>query len=248
VLQCPTSRSATSMGAISNKRGERAEEDQDKRSMMTEVSFPTPNPYNGPITPPGRPGKAYKLVTDTTVHAALFQQSNQKAPGWDSLGVPILKALFEWDSNRVTALVRQCLRLAYHPRDWKIAKGICIPKPGKKAYDQAKSFRVISLLSCLGKLVEKVAATLIADTVEENGALHLGQFGGRCGRSAADAAAMLVAVVETAWENKRIAAALMMDVKGAFPTVNRACLLAKMRDANIDENLVEWTGSFMDEG
>jgi hypothetical protein len=174
VLRCTTSRSATSMGAISNERGERAEEDQDKRRMMAEVSFPAPNPYDGPITPPGRPGKAYKLVTDTTVRTALFQQSNQKAPGRDSLGMPILKALFEWDSDRVTALVRQCLRLGYHPRDWKIAKGICIPKPGKKAYDQAKSFRVISLLSCLGKLVGKVVATLIADTVEENGALHLG--------------------------------------------------------------------------
>jgi hypothetical protein len=236
-----------SMGAISNERGERAEEDQDKCRMMTEVSFPTPNPYDGAVTPPGRPGKAYKLVMDTTVRAALFQQSNQKVPGRDSLGMPILKALFKWDSDRVTALVLQCLCMGYHPCDWKIAKGICIPKPGKKAYDQAKSFQVISLLSCLGKLVEEVAATLIADTVEENGALHLGQFGGRCGRSAADAAATLVAAVETVWENKRIAAALMMDVKGAFPTVNRTCLLAKMRDSNIDENLVAWTGSFMDE-
>jgi hypothetical protein len=88
---------------------------------------------------------------------------------------------------------------------------------------------------------------LIADTVEENGALHLGQFGGQRGHSVADAAAMLVAAVEIAWENKRIAATLMMDVNGAFPTINHACLLTKMRDTNIDENLVVWMGSFMDE-
>jgi hypothetical protein len=37
----------------------------------------------------------------------------------------------------------------------------------------------------------------------------------------------------------------MMDVKGAFPTVNHACLLHKMRQAEMDENLVQWTDSFM---
>jgi hypothetical protein len=56
---------------------------------------------------------------------------------------------------------------------------------------------------------------------------------------------VLVAAVEDAWEKKRVAAALMMDVKGAFPIVNRACLLHKMRAAHLDENLVEWVDSFM---
>jgi retron-type reverse transcriptase len=42
-----------------------------------------------------------------------------------------------------------------------------------------------------------------------------------------------------------VGVALMMDVKGAFPMVNRACLLHKMRVAHSDENLVEWVDSFM---
>jgi hypothetical protein len=43
-----------------------------------------------------------------------------------------------------------------------------------------------------------------------------------------DVAAMLVAAIEDAWENWNIMAALMIDVKGAFPTINRAYLLHKM--------------------
>jgi hypothetical protein len=35
-------------------------------------------------------------------------------------------------------------------------------------------------------------------------------------------------MVEEIWEKKKIAAALMMDVKGAFPMVNHTCLLHKM--------------------
>jgi hypothetical protein len=51
-----------------------------------------------------------------------------------------------------------------------------------------------------------------------------------------DAAAVLVTAMEDAWEKKRVATALMMDIKGAFPMVNRACLLHKMRVAHLDEN------------
>ena len=55
----------------------------------------------------------------------------------------------------VTALVRSHIRLGFYPEHWKTARGITIPKPGKDNYSQAKAYRVISLLDCLGKVVEK---------------------------------------------------------------------------------------------
>jgi hypothetical protein len=147
--------------------------------MMAAVSFPAPNDYDGGEGYPGPLGTAHTLVTEELVHSAISYQSNSKAPGRDSLGVPIIKALLKWDPKRVTSLVTNCLRLGFYPKDWKIAKGVCIPKPSKPSYDKAKNFRVISLLSCLGKLVEKVAAILIMEAVEANESLHIGQFRGR---------------------------------------------------------------------
>jgi hypothetical protein len=32
---------------------------------------------------------------------------------------------------------------------------------------------------------------------------------------------------------------LIMDIKGTFPTVNRVCLLHKMRQPKMDENLIQ---------
>jgi hypothetical protein len=55
----------------------------------------------------------------------------------------------------------------------------------------------------------------------------------------ADATSMLVAMVEEAWEKKQIMAALMMDIKGTFLTINCICLLHQMWLAQIDENLVQ---------
>jgi hypothetical protein len=126
---------STMIGDITNEHGDWAEEDQDKCRMMAEVSFPAPNPYDGIEYSPSHLCMAHTLVIPELVHGALFQQSNQKALGRDSLGIPIIKSLMDWDPERIIALVRQCLYLGYHPLDWKIANRVCIPKPGKKSYD-----------------------------------------------------------------------------------------------------------------
>jgi hypothetical protein len=55
----------------------------------------------------------------------------------------------------------------------------------------------------------------------------------------------LLATVEEIWEKKKITAALMMDIKGACPTVNHTCLLHKIHQAKMNENLVQWTDSFI---
>ena len=57
-----------------------------------------------------------------------------------------------------------------------------IPKPGKADYGAAKAYRVISLLNCLGKMVGKVAAILISNHYEREGAFHPGQYGCRAQR------------------------------------------------------------------
>jgi ribonuclease HI len=60
-----------------------------------------------------------------------------------------------------------------------------------------------------------------------------------------DAAGVLMSVVQEAWVGGKVAAALMMDVQAAFPSVARECLLRKMRDMKLDECLVRWVDSFM---
>jgi hypothetical protein len=50
-----------------------------------------------------------------------------------------------------------------HPGAWKTAKDVLLRKPGKPNYTQVKAWRMISLLSCLGKVIKKLAADLIAD-------------------------------------------------------------------------------------
>jgi hypothetical protein len=65
VLQCTKVCITSAIGTIANERGECAEEDQDKRCMMSEVSFPVPNPYHGPQCQPGPQAKHIPRLTMT---------------------------------------------------------------------------------------------------------------------------------------------------------------------------------------
>jgi len=66
-----------------------------------------------------------------------------------------------------------------HPAEWQRASGLVICKPGEDDYTQLKAYRSISLLSCMGKVVEKVVAELLSEEAERSGLLSDGQFTSR---------------------------------------------------------------------
>ena len=56
---------------------------------------------------------------------------------------------------------------------------------------------------------------------------------------------MMVEIVEGAWTPETIARALCMDVEAAFLGVLERCLLRKVGEMRVDEDLVGWMPSFM---
>ena len=189
--------------------------------MLAGISFPHPVPYDGDEGQEGPPGRAYRSIDDLGVRRAFqISTSGRKCPGPDGIGPLVIRTLFfSWDTARVVALIRAHIRLGIHPVRWKLARGVIIPKPGKDDYSAAKSYRCISLLNCLGKMVEKVAADLISEHCEATQGFHPGQYGCQTGRSAVDAVGVAIAQVQEAWKRGVIAGALLMDVAAAFPSV-----------------------------
>lgn len=94
-----------------------------------------------------------------------------------------------------------------------------IRKPGKDDYTQPKAYHSISLLSCMGNVVEQVVAELLSDEVEQRGQLCDRGFGSRRGQSSIDVAALMVDRAHEAWTNGHITGVLLMDVKAAFPSL-----------------------------
>ena len=245
-LRYTSPRASTTTPVIKGPQGQVATTTGEKEELIREVAFPPPPNLGAGRTIP--PGTAHKRVTTMAVQKALFSQAVQKAPGPDRLNFRALRLLWRWDQERVVALVRQCLRLGVHPHSWKTARGILLKKPSsavKRDYSMVKAYRVISLLNCLGKVVEKVAADAISSYCEAAGVLHRGQMGSRRRRSAIDAVACLIQEVHGAWAEKQLAGALLMDVKGAFDHVAAPKLTDRMLELGIDGDLVRWTRSFL---
>jgi hypothetical protein len=187
-------------------------------------------------------------VTDVSargVREALFTQSVKKAAGVDGIGFKALRLLWRWAEDRVVSLVQDCIRMGYHPCTWKTAKSILLRKQGKPTYTATKAYRVISLLSCLGKVVEKAIATWIASFCKREDVFHRRQLGCRQGRGTSDAVVQLVAKVKRAWAAKRTVLALLLDVKGAFDRVHKTYLLKRMIQVGIAGNIVRWVDSFL---
>jgi hypothetical protein len=96
-------------------------------------------------------------------------------------------------------------------------------------------------------VVEKVTANAIAEECERRQLLHDGQFGCRKRRSAVDAVGRLMKRVVEAWGRGNTAAALLMDVKRAFPHVAKGNLIKRMEEMGLEADLVRWVENFMEE-
>lgn len=96
-------------------------------------------------------------------------------------------------------------------------------------------------------MVERVITELLSRHCEGSGALRPGQFGAGRKRSVVEAVGTLVSWVEESWERKEITGALCMDIAAAFPSVARSCLIRRLRETHVDEDIVGWAGSFMQE-
>jgi hypothetical protein len=87
---------------------------------------------------------------------ALHKGSNTSAPGLLGIRYKLLKWAFLANPDYILCIFQSCLNLKHHP--WHSSKVIVILKPNKPDYGIAKAYRPISLMECLGKVLEQVIA------------------------------------------------------------------------------------------
>jgi hypothetical protein len=85
----------------------------------------------------------------------------------------------------------------YHPKCFKEATGVILKKPQSvksfyRNYALSKAYRVILLLNCLAKVMEKIIIRRLAVIAEFKTLLHMHQIGGRKQKSVIDAVMVLI--------------------------------------------------------
>ncbi|KID94541.1 reverse transcriptase, partial [Metarhizium majus ARSEF 297] len=143
------------------------------------------------------------------------------SPGSDDITVKLLRAAWPAIGNLVRELYEGCITLGHHRKAFKEAEVVMITKPGKRDLTSPRAWRPISLLSCLGKGLERLVARRLAW------------------------AAVHYAVLHIAFSERKVATLVTMDIQGAFDTVMRNRLILRLRQQGWPLPLVKWAASFM---
>ena len=187
----------------------------------------------------------FRSVDKTFVEPLLKKAANRSAPGQSGHTWALLKWAWEADSERIVMLLDACLRAGHHPRLWKEAVVAVIPKPKRSDYTLAKNFRPISLLECLGKLLEKVVAKLIYSDMTKHALVPTTQFGGRNASSTLDAGLTLLHDIQSAHQAGLRTGILLFDIQGFFDNINHERLITTFADLGFAPELVKWCRSFL---
>jgi hypothetical protein len=156
------------------ENGAQATTSEEKRNMQAKISFPVQNP--APYRSSNMATADSVEVTPDSISKALKSSANGKAAGPDGVTDELLRYLDQVTPGFMVEIIQASFRVGYHPKVWREAKGVVIPKPGKDDYSKAKSYRTISLLNVMGKILEKVVADCLNDHMEKRGGFHPGRL------------------------------------------------------------------------
>lgn len=140
---------------------------------------------------------------------------NSKAPGLDKIHNRLIKMLPPMGFLYLAFIVNSCLHLSHFPSPWKHAKVIGIRKPGKPAHSPS-SYRPISLLSSLSKVLERVILHRLNNHIYNNNIIPSQQHGFRPHHSTTTQLNRLTTHIKSALNNKLSTGLVSLDIEKAF--------------------------------
>lgn len=100
-----------------------------------------------------------------------------KSPGIDLVEGELAKSLYGYFPEFFGLLYNQCFLKGVFPDEWKVAMLKIIPRPGLRDMTMVSSYRPISLLSVLGKTLERVIANRLTSFQRRNSRISEKQHG-----------------------------------------------------------------------
>ena len=169
--------------------------------------------------------------TDLETYEALSSIDSSKASGVDGIPSKVWKCTAIALYKPVHHLFSLCLKKSYIPREWRTHQITPILKRnGDKT--SVTSYRPISLLSCISKVLEKLIFDKTSDFLVSN-IVSSSQFGFVRKRSTLQQLLTFMSSVIHAFDNKTQVDVNYLDIKKAFDSVSHSELLARLWSAGL---------------
>ena len=184
---------------------------------------------NRVLAAPHQMAPPIKKIKIKEVRQVIQKEINaNKAPGYDIITGKVLQEVSEKCFQVITMIFNSVLRVESFPIQWKIAQIIMVPKPGKNPTDIA-SYRPISLLPVLSKVLEKLLLKRLIPILEEQKLIPSHQFGFRSKHGTIEQVHRVVKEAAIALEEKKFCTAAFLDISQAFDKVWHQGLCYKLK-------------------
>jgi hypothetical protein len=176
-----------------------------------------------------------------------MKQLRNSSPGPDNVHNRCLKNCTDLLLQFITTLFNAVLDCGHIPDIWKKANIILLLKP-KKENHLPSSYRPISLLSCVGKLLERIVKQRLMLELNQRKILPIHQAGFRPRKSSLYNVVRLERYAAEQLQRSRHSAVIFFDIKAAFDSVWHDGLITKLVDLRLSPPIINYAVSFLTSG
>ena len=163
-------------------------------------------------------------------------ESSDSAVGPDEMHNTMFKKLSEGGKQYILEFFNLIFSEGVLPEDWKLAYIIPILKEAKDPLDP-KSYRPISLLSCLSKLFGRIMNKRLVWFLQSNNCLHKAQNGSQKGRSSTDSLVSFETEIHNAFLVNKLLVGILFDLEKAYDTCWGNLILQELHKFGLRGNL-----------
>ena len=182
-------------------------------------------------------------VTEADVKDVLNNLVINKACGPDMISHKMLKETASTVSYPLQLLFNKSLSACVYPASWKLAKVTPLFKKGDRSLPS--NYRPISLISCVGKVMERVVFKYVYNHLHSNNLIYKLQSGFLPGHSTVYQLIDIYNQICKAFDEKKSTCMVFCDISKAFDRVWHSGLVFKLQHYGIEDKVKDWISHYL---
>ena len=170
---------------------------------------------------------------------------NSRCVALDGLDNFSLKVAADIIDHPLHYIVNMSILQRTFPKAWKFSK--VIPLHKKLCKLDRKNYRPVSILSPLGKILEKVVFNQMYTYFERNKIFNKNMHGYRHGRSTETALLTMYDRWVKSAAAGELSGAVFLDLSAAFDLVDHTILAQKLKMYGLDDDSLEWVSTYLNQ-